>query len=45
MAENDPVARARAIAARLAAAANTAEVLGKSKSRWEVCFFFYVTTI
>ncbi|KAF0689960.1 Aste57867_18604 [Aphanomyces stellatus] len=35
MADNDPVARARAIAARLAAAVPDMSVLGKRKSRWE----------
>jgi hypothetical protein len=32
----DPVARARAIAARLAASAIPSDGLGKRKSRWEV---------
>lgn len=36
MADLDPVARARAIAARLAAAAVPSDALGKRKSRWEV---------
>lgn len=37
MADMDPVARARAIAARLAATAIPNDALGKRKSRWEVC--------
>lgn len=36
MADLDPVARARAIAARLAATALPGDTLGKRKSRWEV---------
>lgn len=40
MADMDPVARARAIAARLAATAIPSDALGKRKSRWEVCVFF-----
>lgn len=36
MADMDPVARARAIAARLAATAIPNDALGKRKSRWEV---------
>lgn len=36
MADLDPVARARAIAARLAATALPGDALGKRKSRWEV---------
>ncbi|KAF0731732.1 hypothetical protein Ae201684P_005879 [Aphanomyces euteiches] len=35
MADNDPVAKARAIAARLAAVVPDMSVLGKRKSRWE----------
>lgn len=39
----DPVARARAIAARLAATAIPNDALGKRKSRWEVRVLFVLS--
>ncbi|KAF1325595.1 Far upstream element binding protein 3, partial [Globisporangium splendens] len=39
MADMDPVARARAIAARLAATAIPSDALGKRKSRWELSLY------